>query len=173
MLHTCYWGGSVTTLGPDAYNPVFPIISTNCQVCYLGRSIVELLGNRTLKDPMHLLYTKWNYGVDFQILSKLEGSERIAEYRGIPISYNIPSFKIESVSHAKSMRTRFLFGRQIVTDPIAREIRFYNLRWSKTVKAEAITSRQKKKTHGKSKNLTAKRKRLTTKEKTSWQKGKT
>ena len=73
---------------------------------------------------MHLLYTKWNYGVDFQILSKLEGSERIAEYRGILISYYIPSFKIESVSHAKSMRTGFLFGRQIITNSIAREIRF-------------------------------------------------
>ena len=179
MLHTCHWGGSVTTLGPGAYNPVFPIISTMCQVCYLGRLIVELLGNRTSEDPIYLLYTKWNYGVDFQILSKLEGSERIAENRGILISYYIPSFKIESVSHAKSMRTGFLFGRQIVTDPKKRDIRFSNLRCPKTVKAKAITLRQKKKTHGKNekshdkrknvmakrKNLTAERKRLAAKKK--------
>ena len=26
VLHTCHWGGSVTSLGPVAYNPVFPII---------------------------------------------------------------------------------------------------------------------------------------------------
>ena len=179
MLHTCHWGGSVTTLGPGAYNPLFPIISTICQVCYLSRLIVELLGNRTLKDPIYLLYTKRNYGVDFQILSKLEGSERIAEYRGILIGYYIPPFKIELVSHAKSMRTGFLFGRQIVTDPIKRDIRFSNLRWPKTVKVEAITLRQKKKTHGKNenshdkrknvmakrKNLTAERKRLAAKKK--------
>ena len=160
MLHTCHWGGSVTTLGPDAYNPVFLIISTICQVCYLGRLIVELLGNRTLKDPIYLLYTKWNYGVDFQILSKLEGSERIAEYRGILISYYIPPFKIELVSHAKSMRTGFLFGRQIVTDPKKRDIRFSNLRWPKTVKVKAITLRQKKKTHGKNEKSHDKRKNV-------------
>ena len=166
-------------MGPDAYNPVFLIISTICQVCYLGRLIVELLGNRTLKDPIYLLYTKRNYGVDFQILSKLEGSERIAEYRGILIGYYIPPFKIELVSHAKSMRTGFLFGRQIVTDPKKRDIRFSNLRWPKTVKVKAITLRQKKKTHGKNekshdkrknvmakrKNLTAERKRLAAKKK--------
>ena len=159
-------------MGPGAYNPVFPIISTICQVCYLGRLIVELLGNRTLKDPIYLLYTKRNYGVDFQILSKLEGSERIAEYRGILIGYYIPPFKIELVSHAKSMRTGFLFGRQIVTDPKKRDIRFSNLRWPKTVKVKAITLRQKKKTHGKNekshdkgKNVMAndKRKRLAAK----------
>ena len=155
-------------MGPGAYNPVFPIISTIFQVCYLGRLIVELLGNRTLKDPIYLLYTKRNYGVDFQILSKLEGSERIAEYRGILIGYYIPPFKIKLVSHAKSMRTGFLFGRQIVTDPKKRDIRFSNLRWPKTVKVKAITLRQKKKTHGKNekshdkrKNVMAKRKNLT------------
>ena len=167
MLHTCHWGGSVTTLGSGAYNPVFPIISTICQVCYLGRLIVELLGNRTLKDPIYLLYTKWNYDVDFQILSKLEGSERIAEYRGILIGYYIPPFKIELVSHAKSMRTGFLFGRQIVTDPKKRDIRFSNLWWPKPVKVKAITLWQKKKTHvmAKRKNLTAERKRLAAKKK--------
>ena len=37
---------------------------------------------------MHLFSTKWNYGVDFQTHSKLEGSERIAEYRGIPVRLN-------------------------------------------------------------------------------------
>ena len=109
----------------------------------------------------------------------MEGSERIAKYRGILISYYIPPFKIELVSHAKSMRTGFLFGRQIVTDPIKRDIRFSNLRWPKTVKVKAITLRQKKKTHGKNekshdkrknvmakrKNLTAERKRLAAKKK--------
>ena len=46
------------------------------------------------------------------------------------------------------------------------------LRWPTTVTAKEKTSRQKKKTHGKRKNLTAKRKRLTAKEKTSQQKKK-
>ena len=69
------------------------------QVCQLFRSIIELLGNRALNDPMHLRHTKWNYGVDFQTHSKLEGSERIAEYRGIPVGSNIPPSQIKSVSH--------------------------------------------------------------------------
>ena len=46
------------------------------------------------------------------------------------------------------------------------------LRWPTTVTAKEKTSRQKKKTHGKRKNLLAKRKRLTAKEKTSQQKRK-
>ena len=46
------------------------------------------------------------------------------------------------------------------------------LRWPTTVTAKEKTSRQKKKTHGKRKNLMAKRKRLTAKEKTSQQKKK-
>ena len=39
---------------------------------------------------MHLLYTKWNYGVDLQTLSKLEGGEMIVEYRGIMVGSDIP-----------------------------------------------------------------------------------
>ena len=64
--------------------------SSAIQVCQLFRSIVELLGNRTLKDPVHFFYIKWTYGVDFQTHSKLEGSERIAEYCGILVGSNIP-----------------------------------------------------------------------------------
>ena len=44
------------------------------------------------------------------------------------------------------------------------------VRWPTIVTAKEITSRQKKKTHGKRENLTAKRKRLTAKEKTLQQK---
>ena len=39
---------------------------------------------------MYLLYTKWNYGVDLQTHSKLEGGEMIAEYRGIMVGSDIP-----------------------------------------------------------------------------------
>ena len=93
MLHTCDWGGSETTLGP------VQSARSAIQVCQLFRSIIELLGNRALNDPMHLHHIKWNYGVDFQTHSKLEGSERIAEYRGIPVGSNIPPSQIKSVSH--------------------------------------------------------------------------
>ena len=93
MLHTCDWGGSERTLGP------VQSARSAIQLCQLFRSIIELLGNRALNDPLHLHHTKWNYGVDFQTHSKLEGSERIAEYRGIPVGSNIPPSQIKSVSH--------------------------------------------------------------------------
>lgn len=51
--------------------------------------------------------------------------------------------------------------------------KFSSVRWLTSVTAKEITSRQKKKTHGKRKNLTAERKRLTANEKTSRQKEKT
>ena len=42
-----------------------------------------------------MLFTKRNYGIDSQTHSKLEGSERIPEYRGILVSSRIPPFSIE------------------------------------------------------------------------------
>ena len=57
------------------------------------------------------------------------------------------------------MRTGFLFGRQIVTDPNTRAIRFFNLRWPK-------------KWQGKSNNHAAKEKDSRKKVRTSRQKGK-
>ena len=41
----------------------------------------------------------------------------IAEYRGIMVGSDIPPSYIESVSQTRSMRTGFLFGRQIATAP--------------------------------------------------------
>ena len=75
------------------------------QVCQLFRSIVEFLGNRTLKDLVHFFSSKLNYGVDFQTHSRLEGREKIAEYRGILVGSNTPPSLIESVSPGRTKVT--------------------------------------------------------------------
>ena len=42
------------------------------------------------------------------------------------LGWNIPPFSIESVNHAASMRTEFLFGCHIVTVPSPLRVQFYN-----------------------------------------------